>query len=142
MQFPSISLHRIIFLLTLAFVMLVMLAPSSALEFLRVEYSWVDRFADFLDLIAPGVDFDHLSAFVALGFAVRFGWPTGRARHVAVGLLALASLTEFIQIWIPGRVASPFHTVMDVVGGMGGFGVAWLLTYAWGHEALRDHHPH
>lgn len=125
-----------ILLLVLTLVVLIMVLPGSALEFLREEYAWVHALAEFLDTVSPGVDLDHLAAFAALGFAARFGWPSGRAWQVAIGLMGLAALIEFVQLWIPGRVSSPVHGLMDLVGGMAGFGLAWLLTYAWGSEGL------
>jgi hypothetical protein len=142
MQSQSVSIHRIIFLLTLAFVILVTLAPNSALEFLRVQYGWVNSIAEFMDSLMPGVDVDHLSAFIALGFAVRFGWPGRKAWQVALGMLLLAAVTELVQLWVPGRVASPFHALTDVLGGLAGFLLAWLMTFAWGGGEHLDDHQH
>ena len=48
------------------------------------------------------------------------------------GLAALAVLTELVQVWIPGRTASVGEVLLDLVAGLAGMGVAWLLAVALG----------
>ena len=137
MALSSRSLPRILLLLVLALVVLLMIAPSSALDFIRFEYDWVDRLVDTLATVTPaGADIDHLAAFGLLGFVAHFGWRRGRSWQVALALLTVAALVEFVQIWIPGRQAAVAHALLDLVGGMAGFGLAWVLSYAWGSESL------
>lgn len=139
MPLSARSFPRIVLLLVLALVVTSMIVPYSVLDFIRFEYGWVDTFIDFLDTITPGLDMDHLAAFGLLGFAAHFGWSRGRAWQVALAILLVAALVEFVQIWIPGRDAAVSHALLDVTGGMAGFGFAWVLTYAWGARGLPQH---
>jgi len=139
MTLSSRSVPRIALMLVLAFVVISMIVPSSALDFLRIQYDWVDTVEDFIFTVTPGVDFDHLAAFGVLGFIARFGWPRGRAWQIAVGCIAVAALVEIVQIWIPGREAALSHAALDVIGGLAGFGLAWVVTFAWGKQSLPEH---
>jgi hypothetical protein len=139
MSLPSRSLSRIALMLVLALVIVSMIVPSSAFDFLRIQYGWIDGFVEFLYTISPGFEIDHLISFGALGFVAHFGWPRGRAWQVALGCLAVAALVEIIQIWIPGREAAVSHALLDVVGGMAGFAFAWVISYAWGTQAMPEH---
>ena len=140
MTLTARSIPRILLLLVLTLVVLSMIAPSSALDFLRFRYGWVDTVVDFLAMITPaGADIDHLLAFGLLGFVAHYGWRRGRSWQVALALLAVAALVEFVQIWIPGRQAAVSHALLDVIGGMSGFGLAWVLSYAWGPHSLPKH---
>lgn len=139
MPLSARSIPRIILLLVLALVVSSMVVPYSWLDFIRVKYAWVDEVIDFLFTITPGLDMDHLAAFGVLGFAAHFGWTRGRAWQVGVCILAVAALVEFVQIWIPGRDPAVSHALLDLIGGMAGFGFAWVLTYAWGSRGLPQH---
>ncbi|MEJ8836224.1 VanZ family protein [Ramlibacter sp. AN1133] len=138
MSLTSRSLPRIALMLVLALVILSMIVPSSALDFLRFEYGWVDRMMVLLFTISPGADLDHLIAFGLLGFMAPFGWPRGRSWQVALSLLSIATIVEFVQLWIPGREAAVSHALLDVIGGMAGFAFAWVLGYAWGGKGLPE----
>ena len=138
MSLSSRSLPRITLMLVVALVVISMIVPYSALDFLRLRYAWLDNVSDFLFAVAPGVDGDHLIAFGLVGFMAPFGWPRGRAWQVALGLLAVASLVEFVQLWVPGRDPAVSHAVLDVIGGMSGFGFAWVLGYAWGGKGMPE----
>lgn len=139
MPLSARSIPRIILVLVLALVVLSMVVPYSTLDFIRFRYAWVDDVIDFLDTITPGLDMDHLAAFGILGFAAHFGWSEGRAWQVGLSIFTIAALVEFVQIWIPGRDAAVWHALLDVIGGMAGFGFAWVLTYAWGSHGLPQH---
>jgi hypothetical protein len=141
MSLGTRSVPRILLMLVLALVILSMIVPSSLLDFLRFEYGWVDSVQDFIGFVLPGMDMDHLVAFGLLGFVARFGWSKGRSWQVALGVLAVAALVEFVQVWVPGRHAAVSHALMDLIGGMGGYGLAWVLTFAWGEESLPVQRP-
>jgi hypothetical protein len=136
MALSTRSLPRIALMLVLALVVISMIVRSSAVDFLRLQYGWVDTVIDFVFTVTPGLDLDHLIAFGLLGFTAYFGWARSRAWQVALGLLCVASLVEFVQLWIPGREAAVSHALLDVIGGMSGFGFAWVLGYAWGGKGL------
>ena len=89
-----------------------------------------------MDTIAPGHQLDYILPFAALGFVARFGWRTGRPWQVMAGVVVVAASVELLQVWVPGRDAAITHVALDVIGGLFGFLLAWLATYAWGSEAL------
>jgi VanZ family protein len=80
----------------------------------------------------------HLLSFGGLGFLARFSWPRARPRNVATAIVVVAVLVEIVQIWVPGREAAVSHAVLEALGGLAGFGIAWVLTYAWGSGSLPE----
>ncbi|MEJ8839407.1 VanZ family protein [Ramlibacter sp. AN1133] len=115
-----------------------MLLPYSVLEALLREFTWLKRLMNFLDTVAPAFELDHMLAFGVLAFLTHLAWRGVRAWHVALAVLALGALMELVQILIPGREAAVLHVLMDVAGGVAGFGIAWLFTRAWGSDSLPD----
>ncbi|WP_408015459.1 VanZ family protein [Ramlibacter monticola] len=113
-----------------------MVVPSSTIEYVTGEFEGVQQVLDFLDTVGPGMQLDHLVAFAVLGFVTHFAWPVGRSWQVATAILAVGTLPEIVQIWIPGREAAVSHAVLNIVGGVIGFSVAWLCTYAWSDRSL------
>lgn len=133
------GLPRILFLVLLAAVVALMIAPNHALQALIGKSDFARGVARFFYSAAPGVQIHHLLCFAAVGFAAHIGWPAWRAWQVALGLYVVAGMTELVQMWVPGRVSSIWHVVLDVAGGLTGFLIAWLMTYAWGNESFARH---
>lgn len=130
------SFLRALLVLALVAVVTAMVVPFSVIEYVLTEFAWARRLADFLDSVAPGHQLDYLLPFAALGFLARFGWRSGRSWQVAACLFVVATLVELVQIWTPGRDAAIGHVILDVLGGVFGFVMAWLGTYAWGSEGV------
>jgi hypothetical protein len=129
---------RAVLIVVLAVVVAAMLLPFPLVEELLRKFGWMHDSLDFLDTVAPGLEASHLVSFAALGFLARFGWPRGRPRNVAIVILAVAVLVECVQIWVPGREAALSHAVLEALGGVLGFAIAWLLTFAWGSGSLPE----
>jgi hypothetical protein len=129
---------RAVLIVALALVVAAMVLPFHLVEELLRKFGWMHEPLDFLDTVAPGLEASHLISFAALGFLARFGWPRSRPRNVAIVILAVAVLVEFVQIWVPGREAALSHAVLEALGGLLGFAVAWLLTFAWGSSSLPE----
>jgi hypothetical protein len=136
------SLLRVIVVVVLGMVVAANLVPYTVLVGALRRYALMRELADVISCVAPGFDLDHLLAFGTVGFAAHFGWNKLRVWRAALGLLAIAALVEFLQIWIPGRVPAISHAIVDVVGGVAGFGLASLFTYAWGTHGTVMGHPH
>ena len=136
------TLLRALLLVVLALVLAGMVLPYGMVESVSKRFGWIPRTVDFLDTVAPGLEVSHLLAFATLGFLARFSWPRARPRKVCLAIVAIAALVEIVQIWVPGREAAFSHAVIEALGGMAGFGVAWLLTFAWGSGSLPpDYQP-
>jgi hypothetical protein len=132
------SAFRILLLLVLAVVVTAMVVPYSALEFVLREFACLRSAMNFLDTVAPAFEMDSLLSFGALGFAAHFGCQGRQPWRVAIAVGAVAVFVEIVQVWMPGREAAVSHAILDLLGGVCGFGIAWLLTYAWGSESLPD----
>jgi hypothetical protein len=136
------SLLRTGLLLTVAAVVLGMVLPYSTITAVLHDFVLVRRLIDFLYTVAPHYELEHLLSFAALGLTAHFAWRNGRFWHVATGILCLGAIVEIVQIWIPGREAAVSHALLDFVGGIAGYGVAWIFTYAWGTEGLPEDYRH
>ncbi|MEJ8836799.1 VanZ family protein [Ramlibacter sp. AN1133] len=122
----------------LAMVIATLVVPYAVVEDLFKRFGWLGNAVDFLDTVAPGLEVSHLLSFGALGFLARFSWPKARARNVAIAVVTVAVVVEFVQIWVPGRQAAVSHAILESLGGLAGFGIAWVLTYAWGSSSLPE----
>jgi VanZ family protein len=132
------SASRILLVLVFTIVVAAMVVPYSALQFMLREFDSLKDVLNFLDTVAPQFQLDHLLSFGALGFAAHFGWHGRRPWRVAIAVGAVAVIVEVAQVWIPGREAAVSHATLGLLGGLFGFGIAWLLSYAWGSESLPD----
>lgn len=121
------SFFRVALLLALALVVLVLAVPPSTLAFLRTEYEWLGRFVKAVHRIWPAVDMEHVVAFAVLGFVGHYAFPKLPMPAGSCLLLALAVVTEAMQFWVPGRSGRLSDIVVDVVGGLAGLSLAWLL---------------
>lgn len=134
------ALLRILFLGVCTCVLASMVTPNDELQLLINRFDWLRGAVQFFRNVAPGVQTHHILSFAAVGIVARIGWPEWRAWHVALGLYVVAGFTELAQVWVPGRVSSVWHVLLDVIGGLAGFLLAWLAAYAWGNEAFRGMH--
>lgn len=132
------SALRILLLSALAVVIATLVVPYVVVEDLFKRFGWLGHAVDFLDTVAPGLEVSHLLSFGALGFLARFSWPKARARNVAIAVVTVAVAVEFVQVWVPGRQAALSHAILESLGGLAGFGIAWVLTYAWGSGSLPE----
>lgn len=132
------SVSRAALLLLLVVVVATMILPYRMVEGVLRNFAWVGNALDLLDTIAPGLEATHLISFAVLGFVARFSWPNRHPARVGVGVVVVAVMVEFIQIWVPGREAAVTHAVLETLGGWAGLGLAWIVSYAWGTESLPE----
>ena len=108
------------------------LLSSSQMALLRGAWPWLGLKIDQTEKLWPAVDMVHVVMFGGLGLLLVLAFPAVRLRALFLGLAALAVLTELVQVWIPGRTASVGEVLLDLVAGLAGMGVAWLLAVALG----------
>jgi hypothetical protein len=132
------SALRILLLVALVVVVATLVVPYDVVERLFQKFGWIGRAADFLDTVAPGLEMSHVLSFGLLGFLARFSWPRARPRQVAIAIVAVAAVVEAVQRFVPGREAALSHALLEALGGLAGFGIAWVLTYAWGSGSLPE----
>jgi hypothetical protein len=119
-----------VFGLLLVVVSISMVVPANTLHLLRSDSAWLDAAATLLLSLTLGGNLDHVVAFGVLGISARLAYPRAKARHCALLLFAVASLTELVQVWSPGRDSEVYHVLLDGVAGMGGFALAWAARIA------------
>lgn len=107
-----------------------MLVPNTALTFLRSSFPWLDLFLNNLHRASPRLDMDHVIAFCLLGASAALALPRLGWRWALVALLAIATLTEVAQFWVPGRHPRVSDALADVAGGLLGYALVCALVCA------------
>ena len=108
------------------------LLSSSQMAALRGAWPWLGLMIDQTEHLWLAVDMVHVVLFGGLGLLLVLAFPAVRLRLLYLALAVLAVLTEFVQIWIPGRTASAGEVLLDLVAGGLGMGAAWLLAVTLG----------
>ena len=125
-------LARMLLLATLPVVAVAILFSNTQMAALRRAWPWLSQTISRVERLWPAVDMVHVVLFGGLGLLLVLAFPAVRLRALFLGLAALAVLTELVQVWIPGRTASVGEVLLDLVAGLAGMGVAWLLAVALG----------
>ena len=118
---------------------LAILLSSTQMALLRGAWPWLGLKIDQTEKLWPAVDMVHVVMFGGLGLLLVLAFPAVRLRVLYLALAVLAVLTEFVQIWIPGRTASFGEVLLDLVAGALGIGAAWLFaaTLGWRRDSAR-----
>ena len=126
------SLARILLFAAAPVLAVAILLSNTQIAALRRAWPWLSRMISSVERLWPAVDMVHVVLFGGLGLLLVLAFPAVRLRALFLGLAALAVLTELVQVWIPGRTASVGEVLLDLVAGLAGMGVAWLLAVALG----------
>ncbi len=126
-------LARMLLLATLPVVAVAILFSNTQMAALRRAWPWLSQTISRVERLWPAVDMVHVVMFGGLGLLLVLAFPAVRLRVLYLALAALAVLSEFVQIWIPGRTASFGEVLLDLVAGGLGMGAAWLfvVTLGW-----------
>ena len=125
-------LARMLLLAALPVIAVAILLSNTQMAALRRAWPWLSHTISRVERLWPAVDMVHVVLFGGLGLLLVLAFPAVRLRVLYLALAALAMLTEFVQIWIPGRTASVGEVLLDLVAGGLGMGVAWLFALAAG----------
>ena len=108
------------------------LLPNTWLAELRLQWRWFSHMISRTEELWPAVDMVHVVMFAAVGVLLALAFPAWRFRRLLLAIAVLAAVSEFVQIWVPGRTASVGEAVLDVVAGAAGLllvrGLQWLLA--------------
>ena len=111
---------RHLFLLALMITLAALLTPANAvLAFKMWVASWLpwSALVDNADPLAQTDKIVHFGLFLLLGLLAARSWPHPHGCMLAwLGLCLLGGFTEWLQQFVPGRDASVFDLVADVVG--------------------------
>lgn len=101
------------------------LLPNTWLAELRVQWRWFSEAINRVEALWPAVDMVHVLMFAAVGVLVALAFPAVRVGRLLLAIAVLAGVSEFVQIWVPGRTASLGEAVLDVVSATAG---VWLVA--------------
>lgn len=121
-------LARTLLAAVLPIVAVAILLSSAQMATLRGAWPWLGLKIDQTEKLWPAVDMVHVVLFGGLGLLLVLAFPAVGLRALYLAIAVLAVLTEFVQIWIPGRAASVGEVLLDLAAGMVGMGIAWLLA--------------
>lgn len=93
------------------------LLPNTWLAELRRQWRWLSHMISQTEALWPAVDMVHVVMFFAVGVLMALAFPAWRWRRLMLAIGVLAVVSEFVQIWVPGRTASVGEAVLDVVAG-------------------------
>ena len=127
------SLARILLFAAVPVLAVAILFSNTQMAALRRAWPWLSRMISSVERLWPAVDMVHVVLFGGLGLLLVLAFPAVRLRVLYLALAALAVLSEFVQIWIPGRTASFGEVLLDLVAGGLGMGAVWLfvVTLGW-----------
>lgn len=94
--------------------------PGTWLAELRRQWRWFSHMISRTEQLWPAVDMVHVVMFAGVGVLLALAFPAWRFRHLLVAISVLAAVSEFVQIWVPGRTASAGDVVLDLVAGLSG----------------------
>lgn len=121
---------------TMPLLAVAILLSSEQMAALRAAWPWLGLKIDQLEKLWPAVDMVHVVMFSGLGVLLVLAFPAVRLRALYLVIAVLAVLTEFVQIWIPGRTPSVGEVLLDLAAGVVGMGVAWLFCRRAGVETV------
>jgi VanZ family protein len=75
-----------------------------------------------------GHDGEHALAFILIGLAFGIAYPRHRWLATAIAVVATGAI-EVLQLWVPGRHATPEDFVVDALAACGGLAVAAALDW-------------
>ena len=104
------------------------LLPTTWLAELRVQWRWFSEAINRVEALWPAVDMVHVLMFAAVGVLVALAFPAVRVGRLLLAIAVLAGVSEFVQIWVPGRTASVGEAVLDVVAAIAGMLLAGALV--------------
>ena len=114
-------------------VVVAVLLPNTWMAELRVRWRWFSEAINRVEALWPVVDMVHVVMFGAVGVLAALAFPATRLGRLLLAIVVLAVVSEFVQIWIPGRTASVGEAVLDVVAAIAGMllagAMAWLAGW-------------
>jgi VanZ family protein len=76
-----------------------------------------------------GHDGEHALAFILIGLAFGCAYPRHRWLAAAIAVVATGAI-EVLQLWVPGRHATPEDFMVDALAACAGLAVAAALDWA------------
>ncbi|MBN8494580.1 MAG: VanZ family protein [Burkholderiales bacterium] len=111
------ALARILLFAAVMLVAVAVLLPNTQLAALRVQWRWFSEAINRVEALWPAVDMVHVVMFGGVGVLLALAFPAVRQGRLLLAIAVLAAVSEFVQIWVPGRTASVGEAALDVAAG-------------------------
>ena len=105
-------------------VVVAVLLPNTWMAELRVQWRWFSEAINRVEALWPAVDMVHVVMFGAVGVLLALAYPAARPVRLLLAIVVLATVSELVQLWVPGRTASVGEAMLDVAAA----GVGLLLV--------------
>ncbi|MEO5566096.1 MAG: VanZ family protein [Luteimonas sp.] len=115
--------------LSVVLVLVVMALPPQTMAWMRADYRWLGRPLNWLEMLSPHIDLDHVVLFGWIGFATCLAWRGAHGWRLLPGLAGLAVASELMQFAVPGRTPRLTDARDDLLGAVVGWGLALLLVW-------------
>lgn len=96
------------------FVAFAVLLSGAQLATLRSQYPWFSNAINHIEALWPAVDMVHVVMFAGIGLLAGLAAPAWPFRKQLIAVSALACISEFVQIWVPGRTAMISEALLDI----------------------------
>ena len=117
------------------------LLPNTWLAELRLRWRWFSEAINRVEALWPALDMVHVLMFAAVGVLAALAFPAWSRWRLLMAITTLAVVSEFVQIWVPGRTASVGEALLDVMAGALGLLLAGALARLAGWRSPRDRPP-
>ena len=122
-------------------VVVAVLLPNTWLAELRLRWRWFSEAINRVEALWPALDMVHVLMFAAVGVLAALAFPAWSRWRLLMAITTLAVVSEFVQIWVPGRTASVGEALLDVMAGALGLLLAGALARLAGWRSPRDRPP-
>lgn len=120
-------------------VAIAVLLPSIQLAALRSRYPGFGNAISHVEALWPAVDMVHVIMFASVGLLIGPAFPAWPFRRLLLTISVLACMSEFVQIWVPGRTAKISEVLLDIASGALAILLASGLRKAFEHRRTRRH---
>lgn len=114
------GLARMLLAAAVFLVAIAVLLPNTRLADLRERWPWFSEAINRVEALWPAVDMVHVVMFAGVGVLLALAFPAVRLGRLLVAIAVLAGVSEFAQLWVPGRTASVGEAVLDMLAGAAG----------------------
>lgn len=111
----------------LALLVAAIFLPNTGLAQLRSDFRWLSRIISWTEKQWPALDMIHIVMFFTLTLLTRLTWPRWLVWQWLMVMVAVAAVTELVQLSVPGRRASWSDFQQDLIGVATAY-LAWLVA--------------
>ena len=120
----------------LALLAAAVLLPNTGLAQLRSDFRWLSQAISWTERQWPALDMIHIAMFFSLTLLARLTWPRLRVWQWLTTMVAVAAVSELVQLGVSGRRASWSDFQQDLIGIAAAF-LIWHVARSLAHNFRR-----